>query len=303
MQEKTITEQRADMLSELDAIEVNDRSNISQADHVYCREQQAALYKCLDQLQRHYERCKEEAETLRETLSVTYNPNGTVETDLRRHRDSDGEDYNRYRWLPFAAMDRIAELYLNACNCFARRIVRHFNDTYHITVPPQEFDENEFVFGTRPEYTHFADRVIAYLGGESFRRKAEWEIVGRFLHVVRRGMAGRVPELKLATLSFHGIAEISRTYRGDFYLSNDLRDFCAGIALAVDGRLDGGESLIRRFNHHSIDLARRYDLDTAEAVSFKFYKNGRIDVRFGSRSAAGECYDRLNLYTLKRNEQ
>ena len=257
MQEKTITEQRADMLSELDAIEVNDRSNISQADHVYCRE----------------------------------------------HRASDGEDYNRYRWLPFAAMDRIAELYLNACNCFARRIVRHFNDTYHITVPPQEFDENEFVFGTRPEYTHFADRVIAYLGGESFRRKAEWEIVGRFLHVVRRSMAGRVPELKLATLSFHGIAEISRTYRGDFYLSNDLRDFCAGIALAVDGRLDGGESLIRRFNHHSIDLARRYDLDTAEAVSFKFYKNGRIDVRFGSRSAAGECYDRLNLYTLKRNEQ
>ncbi|WP_419522663.1 hypothetical protein [Alistipes finegoldii] len=303
MQERSITAQRADMLSELDAIEVNDRSNISQADHAYCREQQAALYECLDQLQRHYERCKEEAGTLRGTLPVTYNPNGTVDADMRRYRDSDGEGYDRYRWLPFTAMDRIAELYLNACNCFARRIVRHFNDTYHITVPPQEFDESDFVFGTRPEYTHFADRVIAYLGGESFRRKAEWEIIGRFLHVVRRSMAGRVPELKLATLSFYGIAEISRTYRGDFYLSNDLRDFCAGIALAVDGRLDGGESLIRRFNHDSIDLARRYDLDTADAVSFKFYKNGRIDVRFGSRSAAGECYDRLNLYTLKRNEQ
>ena len=45
------------------------------------------------------------------------------------------------------------------------------------------------------------------------------------------------------------------------------------------------------------------DLTTTHAEQIKFYKNGRIDVKFKDSTAARNCFDRLRLGEIKlRNE-
>lgn len=293
-------ETRTDLLAELDSIDVNRQEIISQADHKYCRQQQTLLHECLDKLQARYRSFEQDTDLLEGKLRVHYKTDGSIHVDSYNYGAGDNEHYDHYDWLPFQAMNRIAELYLEACNCFARRIVNYFNETYHVTVPPKEFDKHSFLFGTRPEYTDYVDHVISYLDGESFRHKAEWEILRRFLDAVKRTYA-KVPELKGQTISFYEVADIGQTFRGDLYLSNNIIAFCAGIALASDDRLDGGEKTIEKFDKQSIDLTRWYRLKTTKAQELKFYKNGRIDVRFVSKTAAFECFNRLKLYTLKQD--
>ena len=46
-----------------------------------------------------------------------------------------------------------------------------------------------------------------------------------------------------------------------------------------------------------------YDLTTTNAEQIRFYKNGRIDVRFKDSAAAESCFKRLHLdeITLREN--
>lgn len=293
-------EKNIDLLVELDGIDIDRQEIISQADHDYCRQEQILLYKCLDKLQERYRSFKQDTDLFKEKLKFRYQPDGSILVYSYNYGTGDNEPYDHYERLPFSVMNRIAELYLEACNCFARRIVNYFNETYHVTVPSKEFDKHSFLFGTRPEYTDYVDHVISYLDGESFRHKAEWEILRRFLDAAKRTYA-KAPELKGQTISFYEVADIGQTFRGNLYLSNNIIAFCAGIALASDDRLDGGEKIIEKFDQRAIDLTRWYRLKTTKAQELKFYKNGRIDVRFVSKTVAFECFNRLKLYTLKQD--
>ncbi len=53
----------------------------------------------------------------------------------------------------------------------------------------------------------------------------------------------------------------------------------------------------------NVDITGWYDLTTTNAEQIKFYKNGRIDVKFKDSIAARNCFDRLRLGEIKlRNE-
>lgn len=49
------------------------------------------------------------------------------------------------------------------------------------------------------------------------------------------------------------------------------------------------------FDNHDVDISQWYNLTLSNAEQIKFYKNGRIDIRFKDSQAAGNCYRRLRL--------
>ena len=76
----------------------------------------------------------------------------------------------------------------------------------------------------------------------------------------------------------------------------------AGMALVRRSALPA-DDLIIRFDDNDISVTDWYDLTTTNAEQIRFYKNGRIDVRFKDSAAAESCFKRLHLdeITLREN--
>ena len=100
----------------------------------------------------------------------------------------------------------------------------------------------------------------------------------------------------------------------DFYLqynkcqinynySGELETLCAGIAYGADDVLCGSSDMIIRFDRNNVSVNDWYDLTTTNAEQIRFYKNGRIDVKFKDSATAESCFKRLRLdeITLPEN--
>ena len=59
---------------------------------------------------------------------------------------------------------------------------------------------------------------------------------------------------------------------------------------------------IPRLDERNVDITQWYSLTTDNARQIKFYKNGRIDIRFKDSPAAENCYRRLRLDEISLNE-
>ena len=93
------------------------------------------------------------------------------------------------------------------------------------------------------------------------------------------------------------ISKISYNYSGE------LETLCAGIAYGADDVLCGNSKMIIRFDDNDVSVNDWYDLTTTNAEQIRFYKNGRIDVKFKDSAAAESCFKRLRLdeITLPEN--
>ena len=61
--------------------------------------------------------------------------------------------------------------------------------------------------------------------------------------------------------------------------------------------------MIIHFDGNDVSVNDWYDLTTTNAEQVRFYKNGRIDVKFKDSTAAESCFKRLRLneITLQEN--
>lgn len=82
-----------------------------------------------------------------------------------------------------------------------------------------------------------------------------------------------------------------------------MSDFCEGIAFGADDVLCGDREMVMRLNRNEVDTSIWYDLTTTNATGMKFFRNGRIDVRFKDREAASLCFNRLRLDELRLQEE
>lgn len=91
--------------------------------------------------------------------------------------------------------------------------------------------------------------------------------------------------------------------RISYNYGGELETLCAGIAYGADDILNGNSKMIIRFDDNDISVTDWYDLTTTNAEQIRFYKNGRIDVRFKDSAAAESCFKRLRLdeITLREN--
>ena len=66
-------------------------------------------------------------------------------------------------------------------------------------------------------------------------------------------------------------------------------------------RMISGKIILSFFS--SVFTLVQYDLTTTNAEQIRFYKNGRIDVRFKDSAAAESCFKRLRLDEITLREQ
>ena len=61
--------------------------------------------------------------------------------------------------------------------------------------------------------------------------------------------------------------------------------------------------MIMGLDTRNVDISRWYDLTTTNALSIKFYANGRIDVKFKDSATAESCFKRLRLNEIKLRDE
>lgn len=297
-----------DLLSAIYEVEVRHEEKISAVDRVFCERQQAALYRTLEQLERCYAILHSEADSYRDIFDMTVKPNGRVIAGERtRAVDSIPFDYRIAAYKLFDAIETFVKLNYEVNEIFASRIVRYFNETYNVSVPTPSIDAGSLKMGDRPVYTTYVDRVIEHLGGRSFRATATEEILDRFRNLVKPGRwATSKPELKGDKIVFPGLLYFDEPYlsmHSDSRLASGSRSklntFCEGICLGAEEQLTGSLKEISGFDSERVDLKRWYELTSVGNVWLRFYKNGRIDVRFKDAAAAERCHRRLHLNEIQ----
>ncbi len=312
MQTTTVTKagNAPDLLQGILNVQVRNEDKITEQDRVYCQTQQNLLYKTLDRIDRWYAVFKEEAEQYQAERKFHYEENGKVSMRDFYTYHNDRDDYSHNEFKPFDLINDLVDKNRNANANFANRIISYFNKTYNVSVPEYKIDEKALPMGFRPVYDTYVDVVIEHLGGKSFRETAVEELLARFLNTVRPSCWSKVkPELKKDKITFPEILRFDEFYQSynrnqiDYNYRGKIETFCEGIAFGADDTIHGSSGMIIHFNDNDVSVTDWYDLTTTNAEQIRFYKNGRIDVRFKDSAAAESCFKRLRLdeITLREN--
>ena len=299
-----------DLLSGILSVQVRNEEIITEQDRLYCQRQQDLLYKTLDQIDRWYAIFKEDAERYREEKNFKYEDNGKVPVRNCLIGNFGKDDYSYDEFKPFDQLNDLVDKNYSANENFADRIISYFNKTYNVAVPVPAVDEKTLRMGFRPVYQTYVDAVIEHLGGKSFRETAEEELLARFLKTVRPSRWSKVkPELKKDKITFPEIIRFDEftmqySHRNSisYNYGGELETLCAGIAYGADDILNGDSKMIIQFNGNDVSVSGWYDLTLTNAEQIKFYKNGRIDIRFKDSQTAGNCYRRLRLDEITLQE-
>lgn len=293
------------MLSIFDKIEVRNEEKITQIDRDFCEGQQRLLYATLDQLDVWYANFMKDAEQYKEEYKYSVTPEGRIEYRDPYRYSYDVETYKDLLFLPFKPINTIVDMRAGAIQRFINSIISHFNKSYALSISAPEMDKKSLPANYRPVYMSYIDIVINHLGGKSFRQKAEDEITGRLLALYPDGGWKKPPIQKSKAITFNNIISFSsshweyyKEYQLDYSYAQNLEILCAALALFGDGRLNGGTRVIRDWKQDNISITDWYKLSTIKPIEMKFFKNGRIDVRFDSQNEAIECFNRLKLNTL-----
>ncbi len=299
----------ADLLSGILGVEIRNEEKITPQDRLFCEKQQEALYESLDQIDRWYDIFAKEAEKYGESNRISYKVNGEI--SYRERVYPDDSNYSHHEFRPFKSINMLASANLSANQNFASRIIGYFNHTYNVSVPVPEIDGDTLKMGFRPKYMTHVDTVIEHLGGRSFRKTAEEELLKRFHQLVKPHRWSKVkPELKGDKISFPNIIVFDSFYYEHYRRNHvhynyhgNISTLCEGIAFGADDVLCGDKGMVMRLHQDNVDISGWYDLTTTNATGMKFFRNGRIDVRFKDREAASLYFNRLHLDELRLHEE
>lgn len=296
--------QSSDLLAVFDSIRIN-AEKISAEDKQVCEQLQLELYKVLNQLNEWYLFFKDKGNAYQDIYRLYYKEDGSVRAcDDIISENCENSRFIQFEFIPFKMIEHIVTKYNEAINFFSDEVISYFNNKYHISVPKPDNDKR-VVWGFRPSYQYLVDFVFNYLGKNNFREVAESEIIDKF-HNVTTAWKDHLPFRKDDKIIFPKIIVWNEYYKENRLIYNSLVDikyFSAGIALATNDTLDGSPAMIIGFNANNIDLSRWYELTTDKAKMLKFYKNGRIDVKFKDKQTAEECFLRLKLDQFKPKDK
>jgi hypothetical protein len=301
----TVAGQGTAMLKIFDSIQVRNEEKISGQDILFCEKQQKMLGQSLSQLDHWYAVFQESVENYADTWKINFQPNGTVKTTkVYNGLKEEFQDYNQYAFTPFDAINEIVEKRRMSIEKFAHNIIQYFNDNYKLFVPIPVFDKESLSITFQPEYMTYVDMVIAHLGGRGFRETAEEELINLFHQTVHRYERHDLPELKTKTIIFHGLLRFDNFYLqyNQYKIGWDQEAYisrlCSGLAFHAHDRLNGDSGVIHGYDRNNVDITGWYNLSTSPAEQLKFYKNGRVDVKFKDAASAEECFKKLKLNEL-----
>jgi 6-pyruvoyl-tetrahydropterin synthase len=288
------------MLQIFDSIQVKNEEKISQADIQFCEKQQESLYKTLAQLTRWYDVFYQDSQKYTKDEKIKYLPNGMVKICNYYVAPY----YDKYEYTPFQAMNEIVEKRREAIEAFARETICYFNKTYDTSVPVPELDKDKLPVDFQPEYMTYVDAVIEHLGGRSFRQTAEDELIKKLHNAVHRYNRHDLPDLKSKSIVFYSLFSFDEIYlrfnqnKIKWEYEKYIETLCAGLAFYAHDRLNGDTGIVYGYKSDNINISESYPLSTSPAEYMKFYKNGRVDVKFKDAASAEECFKKLKLNEL-----
>jgi len=181
--------------------------------------------------------------------------------------------------------------------------MRYFEEKYRFSILRPDCEDTISV-GFLPDYKLYVDHIISRLNGQTFREKAEEEIIIRSLFASKRRERGTAPELRDNKILFYDIVEMDDYQRsiGRYQIAYGTDTFvnniCAGLVLYATQSIQGNIGSIPEFNQYNVQVGKWYDMKMDKIEAIRFYVNGRIDVRFSTPTAAAECFHFLRLYSL-----
>jgi hypothetical protein len=293
------------MLGVFDSFQVRNEEKISQSDIRFCENQTEALNQTLLQLKGWYDIFYKSAQTLTGDNRVKFQKNGSAKFE-KTHMNSVMalQPYKEFEFLPVDDINKIVENRRKAIEKFAGNIIRYFNKTYDLTVPVPEIDKENLALEFQPEYMTYVDTVIAHLGGRSFRETAEDELINKFHKTVHRYDRHALPELKSKSIIFPNLFYFDNfnlqynRYEIRWEQEAHISNLCSGLAFYAHDRLNGDSGIIYGYDRNNVNITDWYPLSTSPAEYLKFYKNGRLDVKFKDAASAEECFRKLKLNEL-----
>ena len=297
-----------DLLKIFDSFSIQREEIFTELDLKFCEQQQELLYQTLDGIRRWYDVFREEADKFAESHVLTYEADGSL-TFREQYREQSNvpPDYTKFDFKPFEVINRLVDNRKDAINAFTGNIIRYFNNKYNVSVPIPVRDEY-IPLNYRPLYTVYTVCIENHLQGRGFRITAENEIVNRFHALIHPYRSSNPPQLKNDKIIFHRPLSIVESYhasqpayRIDYSHEIKLDILCEGILFGSKTLLNGNSGIIQDFNYRNVDINRWYSLTFATGYAIKFYKNGRIDVRFPDAEKAKNCFERLHLNDLENS--
>jgi hypothetical protein len=290
------------LLGVFDNIQVKNEEKITRADLEFCEAQQNEVEKALAALDKWYGVFREAALELSESHPVEFHADGSINHITSYHRNGFYDsDYQRYAFRPFESINAIVEKRKNTVKVFIYNILKYFNKAYSLSVPFPDINENELPIDFAPQYMAYVDLVIAHLVGRSFRETAEDELIRSVQITVHRYSNHALPEARGKSIVFNSLIRYNPYYKEckiDWSESSHLEVLCAGLAFYGQQRLNGDTGIISGFNRENVDITDWHPLSTSPAEYMKFYKNGRVDIRFKDAASAEECFQKLKLNEL-----
>lgn len=80
-----------------------------------------------------------------------------------------------------------------------------------------------------------------------------------------------------------------------------VSDICTAVIMHRSGLLTGSSNDIVGLRSHEVDTSIWYQIQNSKGCEIKFYKNGRIDIRFPSAREALDCFVALKLGTIRKS--
>lgn len=289
------------MCSILENLNISNKDRIPAEDRDLCQRHQRVLYQTLGQIKQWYDLLRVESDKYEGKYKLAYLPNGKVEAIKPYSPISRRMDYRDFEFKPFDLLNKLVDDYLSAIQAFANEIVGYFNNKYKLSVPFPEVDREKTPLGFQPEYLTFLDEVISYLGRMNFQEKAEEELIERFHKAAHRHHFQKPPILKNATIVFSDAFCFDdfyftyNEYHVAYSYSGYIHGICEGIFFALDGVKGVGISTIRDFNDNNVDITKWYSFSTEKEAFIKFYRNGRMDIKFADKETALTCWNKLKM--------
>jgi hypothetical protein len=295
----------SDLLKVFDTIQVGNEEKISQSDLEFCQEQQAIVENALGALDKWYRIFHNEAIKLRESHQVKFQTSGSVDyREPHKQHSFYDSDYEHCVFLPFKDINEIVEKRQRTIRVFINNILRYFNHIYGLTVPFPEINDNEQPIDFVPQYMSYVDMVMVHLGGRSFRQTAEDELIHKIQKAVHRYDRHDLPEIKSKSIVFHNLFSFDNfnlqysQFKIGWNDAQHIETLCAGLAFYGQDRINGDSGIIYGFNRENVNITDWYPLSTSPAEYMKFYKNGRVDVKFKDAASAEDCFRKLKLDLL-----
>lgn len=288
--------QDMDLLSQVEAIQIDNNERISKEDKEHCEYLQELCYRTLDQLQRSHEdmyaASKEYIDS--EFLCVEYGEEYNLKKSEWHVSTSMEEKYRCKHYIPILQEKKIRNLFTETCHMFCNHVIDYFNNKYGITVEcPDRFRGciklKDFDPTFRPKYDELVDIVIAHLGGRTFAQTMEDEVYAQAL-----------PKYLKDAVELKG-NKITINYFIDSYYRDELSyDTISRLDMFIDALnyfYTGVKCVLKPKEFlksiYDLRIGSAYECILPGVEQFKFYKNRKMEVKFKSSADAQKFHTKL----------